>query len=170
MNDRRPDNQLRLTFAEEPAGEAQPFAAQEAESSTAAGETERPVKSVIHDRTHNQLNGRVRTRMHGGVGGAGPQGPPLSRSTTRVVGLRAAIFRTPSPFPPPTAAGTGRGYWGSRRSQGFALGYFRCAPTSVIPEFLPFSRAFYAAASCVSVALRAAVIAAMTLVPCAVSR
>ena len=42
MNDRRPDNQLRLAFAEEPAGEARALAAQEVESSTAAGETERP--------------------------------------------------------------------------------------------------------------------------------
>jgi RNA-directed DNA polymerase len=46
VNDKRPDNQLRLAFAEEPAGEARPFAAQEVESSTAAGETERPVNPV----------------------------------------------------------------------------------------------------------------------------
>lgn len=46
MNDKRSENQLRLAFAEEPAGEARPFAAQEIESSTAAGETERPVTSV----------------------------------------------------------------------------------------------------------------------------
>ena len=46
MNERQPDNQLGRAFAEEPADEARPFAAQEVESSTAAGETERPVKSV----------------------------------------------------------------------------------------------------------------------------
>ena len=91
MNERRPDSQLRLAFAEEPGGEARLFAAQEAESSTAAGETERPVKSVIHDRTHNQPNRRVRTRTHGGVGGAGPQGPPLSRSSDLSLG-RTLVF------------------------------------------------------------------------------
>ena len=46
MNDRRPDNQLRLAFAEESAGEARPLTAQEVEAFTAAGKTERPVKPV----------------------------------------------------------------------------------------------------------------------------
>ena len=86
MNERRSDNQMRLAFAEDSAGEARPLAAQEIEASTAAGETERPVKSVIHDRTHNQPNRRVRTRTHGGVGGVGPQGPPLSRSSDLSLG------------------------------------------------------------------------------------
>jgi hypothetical protein len=31
---------------------------------------------------YNQPNRRVRTRMHGGVGGAEPRGAPLSRFTT----------------------------------------------------------------------------------------
>ena len=47
MGVKRPDNQLRLAFAEESAGEARPLAAQEVESSTAACETERPVKPVM---------------------------------------------------------------------------------------------------------------------------
>ncbi len=42
MNGKRSDNQLLLAFAEEPAGEARPFAAQEVETSS-AGETEAPV-------------------------------------------------------------------------------------------------------------------------------
>ncbi len=90
MNARRPDNQWRLAFAEEPAGEARPLAAQEVESSTAACETERPVDPVMEmmeviyvsmcpNRPHDRPNRRVRTRTHGGVGGVGPQGPPLVR-------------------------------------------------------------------------------------------
>lgn len=46
MNAKRPDNQLRLAFATEPAGEARPLVAQEVEAFTAACETERPVTSV----------------------------------------------------------------------------------------------------------------------------
>ncbi len=46
MSVKRPDNQLRLAFAEEPAGEARPLAAQEVEAFTAGCEPERPVKSV----------------------------------------------------------------------------------------------------------------------------
>jgi hypothetical protein len=46
VNARRSDNQLFLAFAEASAGEARPFAAQEVESFTAAGETERPVNPV----------------------------------------------------------------------------------------------------------------------------
>ena len=34
-------------------------------------------------RPHNQPNRRVRTRMHGGVGGEGPRGSPLSRFSRR---------------------------------------------------------------------------------------
>ena len=46
VNERRSDNQMRLAFATEPAGEARPLAAQEIEASTAGYETERPVKPV----------------------------------------------------------------------------------------------------------------------------
>ena len=41
----------------------------------------RPNARCHHGATHNRPNRRVRTRMHGGVGGVGPRGPPLSRST-----------------------------------------------------------------------------------------
>ena len=47
MGAKRPDNQLRLAFAEEPAGEARPLAAQEVEASTAACAPERPVNPVM---------------------------------------------------------------------------------------------------------------------------
>jgi RNA-directed DNA polymerase len=47
VNVRRSDNQWLLAFAEDSAGEARPFAAQEIEASTAAGATERPVTAVM---------------------------------------------------------------------------------------------------------------------------
>ena len=84
MDDRRPDNQLRLAFAEEPAGEARPLAAQEVESSTASCEPERPVNSVprtghITDRT--AVYGPVRRVVWEGPGRkARPYPDPRARA------------------------------------------------------------------------------------------
>ena len=46
MGARRPDPQLWLAFAEEPAGETRPLAAQEVEAPRATCATERPVTLV----------------------------------------------------------------------------------------------------------------------------
>jgi hypothetical protein len=49
--------------------------------------------STPHDRTPNQPNRRVRTRTHSGMGGAGPQGPPLSRSSVSTLGYSRTPLR-----------------------------------------------------------------------------
>lgn len=77
MNDQRPDHPLRRAFAEEPAGEARPLAAQEVESSTATGETERPVARVMEmmEAIGNPENmSRAYEQVLGNKGSAGVDG------------------------------------------------------------------------------------------------
>jgi len=73
MDVTRQNHQLMLPFTEVEAGEARGNPRQGAEASKAACETERPVSaSKPPGAAHNRPNRRVRTRMHGGVGGVGP--------------------------------------------------------------------------------------------------
>jgi len=91
MEAKRRNEQLLLPFTEVEAGEARGNHRQGVEASTVSCETERPVLP-----THNRPNRRVRTRTHGGVGGVGPQGPPLSRSRDVSRGnARASIIESP---------------------------------------------------------------------------
>jgi hypothetical protein len=97
-SDMRLKIQLRLDFSSAPTGEARQAGREEVESLLVVREPERPantsrtmeevcerfkslaLSSLVEARWRNFSNRRVRTRTHGGVGGAEPRGSPLSRS------------------------------------------------------------------------------------------
>ena len=66
MGEKRQKNQLELAFTAERKGEARTPDRKGTESSMARYESERLAERL------NPPNRRVRTRMHGGVGGGGP--------------------------------------------------------------------------------------------------
>lgn len=77
MNARRPDNQGLLAFAEEPAGEARPLAAQEVEAPTARCETEHPVISItemMEAICHSENMSRAYGQVMANKGSAGMDG------------------------------------------------------------------------------------------------
>src|SRR3981081_2044210 len=100
-SDKRLNIQLRLDFSSAPTGEARQAGGEEIESLSVTNEPERPA-DTRQSCQRNFSNRRVRTRTHGGVGGAEPRGSPLSRSwhLTDVglmanVGFAASSGRTP---------------------------------------------------------------------------
>src|SRR5713226_927199 len=96
--DKRLNIQLRLDVSSVPTGEARQAGREDIESPSVVSEPERPANtsrtmeeecerfkslalpSLVEARWRNFSNRRVRTRTHGGVGGAEPRGSPLSRS------------------------------------------------------------------------------------------
>ena len=82
MGATRRNNQFMLPFTEVEAGEARGSPRQGAEASKASCAPESPVSAATEAviRHSTDRTAVVRTRMPGGVGGVGPQGPPLSRS------------------------------------------------------------------------------------------
>ena len=75
MRTKRQNIQLELALEPEAKGEARSAGAQGTEARMARAGPERPAADRL-----NPSNRRVRTRMHGGVGGVEPRGSPLSRS------------------------------------------------------------------------------------------
>src|SRR5882757_1115412 len=80
-SDKRLNIQLRLDFSSAPTGEARQAGGEDIESLSVTNEPERPA-DTRQSCQRNFSNRRVRTRTHGGVGGAEPRGSPLSRSLT----------------------------------------------------------------------------------------
>jgi hypothetical protein len=78
-SDKRLNIQLRLDFSSAPTGEARQAGGEDIESLSVTNEPERPA-DTRQSCQRNFSNRRVRTRTHGGVGGAEPRGSPLSRS------------------------------------------------------------------------------------------
>src|ERR1700716_19773 len=78
-SDKRLNIQLRLEFSSAPTGEARQGGGEYIESLSVTNEPERPA-DTRQSCQRNFSNRRVRTRTHGGVGGAEPRGSPLSRS------------------------------------------------------------------------------------------
>src|SRR3979411_2251268 len=78
-SDKRLNIQLRLDFSSAPTGEARQAGGEEIESLSVTNEPERPADQR-QSCQRNFSNRRLRTRTHGGVGGAEPRGSPLSRS------------------------------------------------------------------------------------------
>src|SRR5712672_265927 len=78
-SDKRLNSQLRLDFSSAPTGEARQAGGEDIESLSVTNEPERPA-DTRQSCQRNFSNRRVRTRTHGGVGGAEPRGSPLSRS------------------------------------------------------------------------------------------
>src|SRR5467141_5359125 len=81
-SDKRLNIQLRLDFSSAPTGEARQAGGEDIESLSVTNEPERPA-DTRQSCQRNFSNRRVRTRTHGGVGGAEPRGSPLSRSFTQ---------------------------------------------------------------------------------------
>src|SRR6267154_2100197 len=81
-SDKRLNIQLRLDFSSAPTGEARQAGGEDIESLSVTNEPERPA-DTRQSCQRNFSNRRVRTRTHGGVGGAEPRGSPLSRSMAR---------------------------------------------------------------------------------------
>jgi len=81
-SDKRLNIQLRLDFSSAPTGEARQAGGEDIESLSVTNEPERPA-DTRQSCQRNFSNRRVRTRTHGGVGGAEPRGSPLSRSLAR---------------------------------------------------------------------------------------
>ena len=75
MSNMRQKNQLELAFTTKQNGEAERWAGRDR---IAYGDYENERRA--HADGLNWLNRRVRTRMHGGVGGGAPRGALLSRS------------------------------------------------------------------------------------------
>ena len=87
MRTRRQNIQLELALEPAAKGEARSPDTQGTEARTARAEPERPAAGQRHPSPQpcrlTPSNRRVRTRTHGGVGGAEPQGSPLSRFALR---------------------------------------------------------------------------------------
>src|SRR5882757_74295 len=81
-SDKRLNIQLRLDFSSAPTGEARQAGGEDIESLSVTNEPERPA-DTRQSCQRNFSNRRVRTRTHGGVGGAEPRGSPLSRSVAQ---------------------------------------------------------------------------------------
>src|SRR6267154_5519223 len=82
-SDKRLNIQLRLDFSSAPTGEARQAGGEDIESLSVTNEPERPA-DTRQSCQRNFSNRRVRTRTHGGVGGAEPRGSPLSRSVAHL--------------------------------------------------------------------------------------
>ena len=104
MRTMRQKIQLELALAPVAKGEARAAVAEGTEVRVARVDSERPAaqararSSFARLDRINPSNRRVRTRTHGGVGGAEPQGSPLSRLCTRSM-ARSAGRRNRRPNP-----------------------------------------------------------------------
>src|SRR3982074_128590 len=74
-SEKRLNIQLRLDFSSAPRGEARQAGGEDIESLSVTNEPERPA-DTRQSCQRNFSNRRVRTRTHGGVGGAEPRGSP----------------------------------------------------------------------------------------------
>ena len=99
MRTKRQNIQLELALEPEAKGEARSAGGRGTEARMAFADSERRRLGGLCPMPSGRLNPsnrRVRTRMHGGVGGVEPRGSPLSRLISTLRGISAVLL--PGPY------------------------------------------------------------------------